>query len=75
MQMKLTAHLVQHIASKHFTSKRALAEALCVPYRALLNVSIGNGSAHITELVSQRILRYCVEHKIQLVAVMKDFRE
>ena len=73
MQNELTAHLVQHIAKTHFTSKRALADALCVPYRALLKVSVGDGNAQYTELVTHRILRYCIEHKILLTTAVGDF--
>ena len=75
MQNQLAAQLVQHIATTHFTSKRALADALCVPYRVLLNVSAGNASAQNIEIVTHRILRYCIEHNITLVTAVRAFHD
>ena len=61
----LMSILAEYILATRFRSKHALADALHVPYRILLKVCAENGNAQSTEIVTCRIMRYCVEYRIR----------
>lgn len=73
MEQEFTLFLIRYLADTRFRNKRIFAEALNVPYRALLNECAGKGNMGSAMQMTQKILRYCIKHKISLEAVFTEF--
>lgn len=65
--------LIQHLLLTETRTKKALAEALEVPYRTLLKVYAGQGDRRSVTQVTSRVLRYCIERQIPLDKAIEQF--
>lgn len=63
---ELTMTLTNYLLDQYFSSKRAMADALGVSYRMLLDVAAGHGSKKNVYAVSSHLLHYCIQHRISL---------
>ena len=73
MVNRVTACIARYLLSCHFTSKKAMADELGVPYHVLLDVCAGRGTPHEASRITNHMLRYCLQHHIALEAAMADF--
>lgn len=58
--------LLTFLMAGSFPSKRAMAAALGVNYRTLLNVCAGKASAKVQEKIVLAAIRYCIQHGIPI---------
>lgn len=72
MEEKVKLHLAQYLLAHDFCSKRAMAQKLELSYRTLLKVCAGKGSRRNLTTVTDRILRYCIQHRIPLDEALGD---
>lgn len=69
---ELTITLTNYLLDQYFSSKRAMAEAIGISYRTLLNVAAGRGSKKNVYAVSSHLLRYCIQHHISLEPALQQ---
>lgn len=75
MQEELVVYCAGHLLESVFQSKRAMADALNMPYRVLLKVCGGNGGSKDIVLVMSVIIRYCIRNRIHIDEILPEFRK
>lgn len=66
MELYCITRLTDFLTSDTFRSKKDLAEQTGIPYRTLLRVCTGQASKRNELQVLERIIRYCVQHRIPI---------
>lgn len=64
IQQKFTLHCAQRIYELDFTSKKAMSQALDIPYRSLLRVFNSQSYPGDVQRTMNAIATYCMEQRI-----------
>ena len=66
MERAVLIETSEYLLAHHFRNKKEMACEIGVSYRTLLNCCMGKGTHNATNIVSAKLIRYCVENWIML---------
>lgn len=72
MELRCTLDLISYLLEHVFHSKKDMAQRIGVGYRTLLNMLAGNANQGSAMVVLDRMLYYCILHRIPLCEVFEQ---